>query len=362
MKTCPVCKRSWDDDFRMCPIDGAPLQEGGPSQGDPFIGKHIAQCRLVEKLGDGDLGPIYKAEEPIRGVVAIQLISPERIASPILLESFSDTVKQVAKLNHPNAVIVFGIETVADGTVAVLMEYVQGMTLQTYRRKHPGIDIGESCRLTRQAAEGVMAAHRMSILHGALHPSRIFVAADGNIKVSGFHRSGLREGCDVFTATPETLAYLAPEQMGIVRDLPAPDYRADGYALGVILYELLAGRLSYEAKSPQEMAAVMEGSPPLPPNFANPHVSPLLSRVVLKAVAKEPPDRHSSVEEFIRELDAAKQPAREPARPAPDYRYEPQYPPAGADSSLFGPPSGGRKESVENIWPEAAAKESTGEA
>src|SRR5207247_223677 len=99
-----------------------------------------------------------------------------------------------------------------------------------------------------------------------------------------------------------------------------------------------------------------------PPNFANPHVSPLLSRVVLKAVAKEPPDRHGSVEEFIRELDAAKQPAREPARPAPDYRYEPQYPPAGADSSLFGPPSAGRKESVESIWPEAAAKESTGEA
>ncbi len=363
MKICSVCKRSWDDDFRMCPIDGAPLQEAAPGQvGDPYIGKSIAQCRLVEKAGEGDLGPIYKAEEPIRGVVAIQLIGPERIASPILLEAFGDTVKGVSKLNHPNTVRVYGLETAPDGTVAVLMEYIQGMTLQNYRRKHPGIDIVECCKLTRQAAEGVMAAHRLSIMHGALHPSRIFVTADGNIKVSGFHRSGLREGCDVFTATPETLPYLAPEQVGIVRDLPAPDYRADVYALGVILYELLAGRLPYEAKNPQELAAVMEGSPPLPPNFANPHVPPLLSRVVLKAVAKEPPDRHGSIEEFIRDLDAAKQPMREPARPMADYRYEPQYPPPSADSSLFGPPSTSHKESVENIWPEAAqAKESSGE-
>ena len=183
------------------------------------------------------------------------------------------------------------------------------------------------------------------------------------MKISGFHRSGLREGVDVFTATPVTLPYLAPEQVGIVRDVPAPDYRADVYALGVILYELLAGRLPYEAKNPQELAALMESGPPLPPNFANPHVPPILARVVLKAISKEPPDRHGSMEEFIRELDAAKQPVREAERPRAEYRSEPQYPPPGPDSSLFGSPSGSSKrESVESIWPEAAhAKDTSGE-
>ena len=363
MKICSVCNRSWENDFRMCPIDGAPLQEAGASGADPHIGKSIAQCRVVEKLGQGDLGPIYKAEDPIRGVVAIQITGSDRIASPILMEAFGDAVKAATKFNHPQVVRVYGMEPSPDGSVAVLMEYVQGTTLQNYRRARPGMEIAEACRLTRQAAEGVMAAHRISLLHGALHPSRIFVTLEGSVKISGFHRSGLREGADVFTATPVTLPYLAPEQVGIVRDVPAPDYRADVYALGVILYELLAGRLPYEAKNPQELAALMESGPPLPPNFANPHVPPILARVVLKAISKEPPDRHGSMEEFIRELDAAKQTVREAERPRAEYRSEPQYPPPGPDSSLFGSPSGSSKrESVESIWPEAAhAKDTSGE-
>lgn len=360
MKICSVCNRSWEDDFRMCPIDGSPLQSAGPGQSDPNIGRNIGKCRVVEKIGDGDLGAIYKSEEPIRGIVALQIINPDRISSPILLEAFSDAVKLAVKLSHPHVVRVYGLETAEDGTVAVLMEYAPGTTLEGHRKRHPGLDIAEACRITREAAEGLMAAHRLSMLHGALHPTRIFLANDGSVKVSGFHRSGLREGVDVFTATAESLPYLAPEQVGIIRDIPVPDYRADVYALGVILYQLLAGRLPYEARNPQELAMIMEGAPPLPPNFANPHVSPLLSRFVMKAIAKEPPERHGSMEEFIRDLDAAKQPSREPERPRADFAQAPQYPPPSADSGLFGPPA--PKESVDQIWPEAAqAKESTGE-
>jgi serine/threonine protein kinase len=363
MKSCPVCRRTWADDFRVCPIDGLPLQDAGAGIGsDPFIGKNFGNCRVVEKLADGDLGPVYKAEDPVRGAVALQIISKDRVASPVLLDAFTSAVKLAAQLNHPRVVRVYGMETGADGAPAVSMEFVAGTTLQKYRLGRPGMTPAEACSLIRQAAEGVAAAHRLSMLHGAIHPSRILVTQDGSAKISGFHRSGLREGNDVFTATPETLPYLAPEQVGVVRDMAAPDYRTDLYALGVILYELLAARLPHEAKNAQDLAAIMESAPPLPPNFANPQVSPLLSRVTLRALSKHPSERQGSVEEFMRELDAASQPAREPQAPPPQH-YEPQYPPKEQGSGLFAPsaPAPG-KESIDGLWPEAAQdKGSSGE-
>jgi len=339
MKSCPVCRRSWADEFRMCPIDGVPLQDAasGGGESDPHIGKQVGNCRVVEKVAAGDLGPVYKAEDPVRGAVALQVVPKDRVASPVLLEAFAEAVKAAAQLNHPRVMRVYGMESGPDGAPAVSMEFVPGSNLQKYRQTNPGISPAEACGLVRQAAEGLVAAHRLSLVHGALHPARLLLTPDGNIKVAGFHRSGLREGGDVFTATPLTLPYLAPEQIGVVRDVAAPEYRTDVYALGVILYELLAGRLPYEAKNPQDMATVMEGSPPLPPNFSNPQVSPLLSRMVLRAIAKHPSERPGSMEEFIHELDAAGQPAREPQRPVPAPRHEPQYPPAGQDSGLFAP-------------------------
>jgi serine/threonine protein kinase len=355
MKTCSLCKRSWDDEFRLCPIDGTPLQDA-PIGSDPYIGQTIAQCRLVEKIAEGDLGPIYKAEEPIRGVVAVQLTPPARVASPILMEAFTDAVNHVAKLHHPHVIRVYGIEVTAAGA-AVVMEYVSGANLAAYRRSHPATSPVEACRLIRQAAEGILAAHRMSLLHAALHPTRLLVNTDGNVKVGGFHRSGLREGVDAISVTPDNLPYLSPEQMGIVRDVSAPDYRTDVYALGIILYELLVGRLPYAAASPQDLAVAMEKSPPVPASFANPQVPPVLGRVVNRAISMHPAERQGSMEEFIRELDAASQTARE-AAPGP--RYEPPYAPTGQDARLFGAPSpdkgipgrSSRRESLDDIWPE----------
>ncbi len=362
MRLCPLCKRSWEDDFRVCPIDGLALQ-AVEAETDPFAGKTLGALKISEKIADGDLGPIYRAEDPTRGAVAIQYINQDRVASPVLMEAFEDAVNLAAKLIHPHVLRVYSLERAPDGTVAVVMEYVAGSSLRDYRASHPALDWTEACALIKQAADGLSAAHRTSMLHGSVHPTRIIVGADGVVKVAGFHRSGLRDVAGSSGAKPGELVYWSPEQLGIIRDVPYPDYRADVYGLGVTLYELLAGRLPYEAKSVEDLAAVMDAGPALPPSFANPQVSPTLSRVVLKAISKQPVDRHRSMEEFLRELEAASQPFREPERHEPELPRSPEYPPARGDSGLF-PPSGPTRgrESVENIWPEAAHAPHAGES
>jgi tetratricopeptide (TPR) repeat protein len=273
------------------------------------------------------------------------------------MEAFEDAVKLAARLNHPNIVRVYSLEHGADGSTAVVMEYVAGLTLEAYRSENPSLEVQQACRIVREAADGILAAHRLSLLHGSLQPARIIISSDGTAKVTGFHRSGLRDDDYSSIPAPSGLLYLAPERIGIIRDVPVPDYRADVYSLGAILYELLTGRLPYEARSLQELSAAMDAGPPLPASFTNPQVSPTLSRVILKSLSRHPGDRHKSVEEFVRELEAARQPIREPERASPESRPEPpRYPGAQEDSGLFPPPSRPGKQTTEDIWPQAKAE------
>ncbi|HYK87888.1 MAG TPA: serine/threonine-protein kinase [Acidobacteriota bacterium] len=358
MKTCPICKRNWEDEFRVCPIDGLALQVIPES--DPYRGKSVGQVRVGDKITDGELGPVYRGEDPIRGVVTIQFVPQSRLASPVLFEAFEDAVKLAAKLDHPNVIRVYHLEHAADGSAAVVSEFVDGVSLEDYRRSQPSLDVQQACRIIKEAAEGVLAAHRLSMLHGSLHPSRILVSSNGAVKVGGFHRSGLREDPFSAPATSNALVYLAPERTGIVRDVTIPDYRADIYSLGVIFYELLTGKLPYEAKSLQDLGSAMDVSP-APPSFSNPQVTPTLSRVVVRALSKYPGDRHKSVEEFIRELEAARQPMREPERDIRVGGYESPRPlDRRDDSGLFGP-APRRKESAESLWPEAAHAKQQGD-
>jgi serine/threonine protein kinase len=322
MKFCPLCKRNWEDEFRVCPIDGLALQSA-PAEGDPRLGLIVGQARVAEKLADGDSGPIYRADDPVRGPIAVQFIASDRLSSPVLAEAFENTLKLAAKVNHTNVVAIYSLEHTPDGQSAVLMEYVKGATLEDFRKSSPPMEVEQACRIAREIGEGVLAAHRISMMHGSLQPSHILIAADGKVKVAGFHRSGLRDDISPLSLVAAGIIYLAPERAGIIQDVAVPDYRADVYSLGVILYELLTGKLPYEANGMQELGAVMDAGPPLPPSFTNPRVSPTLSRVVLKAISKYPGDRHRSMEEFLRELEAACRPVRQPEKADADAGYAP---------------------------------------
>jgi serine/threonine protein kinase len=321
MKFCPICKRNWEDEFRVCPIDGLALQ-ALPAETDPYLGVNIGQARVTDKIADGEMGPIYQAQDSALGTIAIQFIAADRLASPVLAEAFQDVVNQVAKVNHPNVVRVYSSAYTPDGHTAVLMEYVKGSTLTDYRQTHSPLEIQEVCRIVKGAGEGISAAHRLSIMHGSLQPSRIFISVDAKIKVAGFHRSGLRDDGSPFVLG-EGLPYIAPEKAGIVNDIAVPDYRVDIYSLGAILYELFTGKPPYEAKTSAELDSAMAAGPPLPPNHFNPQVSPTLSRVTLKALSRHPADRYQSMNEFVRELDAALQPMQHQKREEPEVHGSP---------------------------------------
>jgi serine/threonine protein kinase len=361
MKFCPICKRNWDDDFRVCPIDGIALQTVD-SETDSAGGQTAGPAHLKEKIAEGDTGPVYRAEDPVHGVIAVQLIAPDKLQSAALAEAFEDAVKLAARIDHPNVIRVFSLEHTQDGQTAVLMEYVEGTSLEDYFRSHPSIEVQHSCRLIKEAGAGIQEAHRLSMMHGSLQPSRILIAADGKAKVGGFHRSGLRVDESAVSPGAGGFIYLAPERSGIVQDVALPDYRADVYSLGMILYELLAGKLPYDVKSAPELGVAMDAKPPFPPSMFNPQVSPTLSRVVLKAISKHPVDRHKSVEDFVQEIDAALEPIRQSeAGEAPAAQFA--QPRAGGEGMDLFPPQGGGpgKPQGENIWHETADKQKEGE-
>jgi len=340
MKFCPVCKRNWDDEFQICPIDGLRLQPAAP-QSDPYVGQVAGTARVVEKIDDGDIGPIYRADDPGRGVLAVQFINPDRLSVTVIADAFEDAVNLAAKINHPNVMGVYSLEHTANGQSAVLMEYVRGSSLENYRKSHPEIDVEQACRIVKDAGEGIAAAHRISMMHGSLQPSRILIAADGRVKVGGFHRSGLREEGATPSPASAGIGYMAPERIGITQDLiiSGPDYRVDVYSLGVVLYELLAGRLPYEAKNAQELGAAMEAGPPNPPGYYNPQVSHTLSRVVLKAISRHPADRQKSMDDFVRDVEAARQPIRQPENSRENGRQAPRWYASAEDIGVSGQPS-----------------------
>src|SRR5262245_30635335 len=181
MKICPLCKRTWEDAYRVCPIDGLALEDSGEAT-DPNARKPLGNLQLGDKLADGALGPIYRAVDPARGPVAVQIVNPDLLASEVLKESFQEAVKLSTRLQHAHIVKVFGIEAAPDGGLAVVMELVAGANLATHRQERQ-VPVAQACQMARQAGEALVAAHRVGVMHGALHPSRILVASDGSIKV-----------------------------------------------------------------------------------------------------------------------------------------------------------------------------------
>lgn len=287
------------------------LLEDEPCEYDP-IAQRLGAYRLVRRLGSGGMGVVYLAERDdglFKSQVAIKIVWP---ISPIsdLPERFARERQIVASLNHPNISRLLDGGVTADGLPYMVLEYIEGERINHYCEQRE-LAVEDRLRIFREVCLAVSYAHRHRIVHRDLKPGNILVTADGRVKLLDFGIARVLESSEVGeqlqverTVSPLlSYDYASPEQIRGERVGAASDI----YALGVILYQLIAGRLPYELPrhSPlQIIRTITEVDPPPVENVGSQWLSHQLSGLVSRAMAKQTRDRYGKVEELIDDLDA----------------------------------------------------------
>ncbi len=267
-----------------------------------LIGKTLGQYHIVETLGHGGMATVFKARQPaLDRYVAVKVLLPHQADTPEFRERFTREAKAIAQLNHPNILPV--IDYGQDGDlIYIVMKYVAGGTLAE-RLKRP-IDLATTTRLIGQIASALDHAHQRGIIHRDVKPSNVLLDENEWVQLADFGLAKLLEGDQVLTGSGLSIgtpAYLSPEQ-GQGETI---DRHADIYSLGVMLYEMVTGRLPFTAETPMGVIIKHIYEPPLPPRTLNPAIPEALEAVVLKSLAKPVEERYHSAGELARALQQA---------------------------------------------------------
>ncbi|MGH7170287.1 MAG: serine/threonine-protein kinase, partial [Gemmataceae bacterium] len=283
---------------------------------------NLGQYRLLDELGRGGMGCVYKALHTIMGrVVAIKVIAPELVSDPIAVEWFRREVRASTRLNHPNIVMAYDANE-AEGLHFLVMEYVHGVTLDALVKRNRPLPIADVCTLMRQAALGLQHAHEKGMVHRDIKPSNLLIPhPEGEqppepltggtpvplVKILDFglaRLQGKSKGDTIAlrgeTGVLGTPDYIAPEQS---RDIHAADIRSDLYSLGCAFYFALAGRVPFPGENAMEklLKHLMEQAEPL--QKVRPDVPAAVAAIVRRLMAKEPADRYATPAELAQELE-----------------------------------------------------------
>ncbi len=286
-------------------------------QQDPFIGRDIlnGQFQILQKIGSGGMGSVYKALQPaMNRMVAVKILHPKLANRKDLVSRFRREARAMSHLTHPNTVKVYLYGELEDGSLYIVMEYLDGKNLnQTVRAEGP-MPIERGLPILIQACNALEEAHKNGIIHRDLKPENIFISQQGGMKdfakvldfgLAKVTEREMRPGSIILTqegmvfGTPE---FMSPEQAQGKTLAPASDI----YSLAVILYEVLTGKLPFEAKNPMEYIQLHVTAKPKPINERVPGKTfpPLLWTVLEKALAKKPEERWGSAAEFAHALQA----------------------------------------------------------
>ncbi len=291
-----------------------------------MIGSRIGNYKILEELGRGGMGVVYKAlDTGLDRFVAIKILADHLTSKPELLDRFRTEAKAQARLNHTNIATLHSFEQ-AGGRWMIVMEYLEGVTFEQMIERRGPIPWQEAIPLFKQALLGLGFAHKMGVIHRDIKPSNIFVCRTGYVKVMDFGVAKVAGGRQVTRAGTRmgTVLYMSPEQ---VESRPV-DARSDIYSLGITLYQFVSGHVPFESDSDFKVMNDHVKTPPPPPTHFYPHIPPGIAGAVLHSLAKDPNQRFQSCEEFGRALDAHE--ATEKRRGAmPEPRVVPPPPTVG---------------------------------
>jgi serine/threonine protein kinase len=253
-----------------------------------LIGKTVGHYQILEELGRGGMAVVYRAWQPsLQRHIALKVLPEYFRHDPDLLARFQREARAAAQLEHPNIVHIYDTG-IADGLPYIAMEYLQGGSLQE-RLARGAMPPAEALGLLEQVASALDHAHARGLIHRDVKPANILFTADGRPKVADFGIARATEGTRLtrtgtVMGTPE---YMAPEQA----EGQSVDHRADLYALGVILYQMLTGQAPFHGTTPHATLHAVIYEPPPPPRQLNPSLSQSMESVILKALSKRPEER-----------------------------------------------------------------------
>jgi len=264
-----------------------------------MIGKTISHYRIVDKLGEGGMGVVYKAEDTrLERTVALKFLSPHMLGGEHDRTRFVHEAKAAAALNHPNICTIHEIDE-ADNQIFIAMEFVDGENLRTRLRAGP-LEVNDALDIAAQITEGLEAAHRRGIVHRDIKPANIVVTPDGLVKIMDFGLAR-RPGAAQLTragTTMGTVVYMSPEQ---ARG-DAVDHRTDLWSLGVVLYEMVAGQRPFRGDHDQAVIYSILNDEPEPISQSRPGVSAALDAVIHTLLFKNPAERCQSAAQVAVDL------------------------------------------------------------
>jgi tRNA A-37 threonylcarbamoyl transferase component Bud32 len=321
-KICPVCKNEYEGGEVFCPLDGARVvthtqMESGDIPDDPLIGQMLDKYKVIRQIGEGGMGLVYEGiHTVIEKRVAIKLLRDDFSSRPEVVARFRQEAKSASRIGHEHIVDISDFGETVTGASYFIMEYLEGEDLANVLEREGVLAVQRAIAIVSQCCRALGAAHSKGIVHRDMKPENIFLVSRHDnadfVKIVDF---GIAKMSDIETpgepgrkltktgmifGTPE---YMSPEQAA-GKHL---DHRVDVYAMGVILFECVTGRVPFVGDSFMGILTqhMFEDPPPLAE--VNPHVecSAELEMVIYKALAKAPEDRYQDMPELLEALEAA---------------------------------------------------------
>jgi serine/threonine protein kinase len=265
-----------------------------------MLGKTVSHYKILEKLGGGGMGVVYKAEDiKLSRTVALKFLPYELTKDDESKKRFINEAKTASSLQHNNICSIHDIDETGDGQIFISMDCYEGETLKEKIKKGP-LKLDTAVDISVQIAQGLLKAHEHKIIHRDIKPANIFLTNDGVVKILDFGLAKLSGQAKLtrMGSTLGTVAYMSPEQaMG-----SEVDTRTDIWSLGIVMYEMITGQLPFKSEFEQTILYSIFNEEPEPPTTLRTGVPMELERIILKSLSKDSADRYQHIDEMIVDL------------------------------------------------------------